>query len=173
MDAVREGVERGGVSEDSGGATCGKSFRRGVKKELRAIEAEIIDAGRTQYGKRVVIGDDVELSPRVENPFSPTVNPSTTASPAASPESHVVELDPLPSLQRRSNAVHLSTPEGAIGSWRGRHVFNEFLSPTDEEIAAVRDESWRFDVDDEEICVDAREKSVRRHADRRNDAGHQ
>ena len=141
-------LEREEEYQKTAARECGdvlEKLAEGFKKELRAIEAEIIDAGRTQYGKRVVIGDDVELSPRVENPFSPTANPFERASPAAtSPESHVVELDPLPSLQRRSNAVHPSTPEGAIGSWRGRHVFNEYPSPTDEEIAAVRDESWRF-----------------------------
>jgi len=146
--AYEEALEREEEYQTTAARECDdvlEKLAEGFKKELRAIEADIIDAGRAQYGKRVVVGDDVESSPRVGNPFSPTANPFERVSPAAtSPESHVVELDPLPSLQRRSNAVHPSTPEGAIGSWRGRHVFNEYPSPTDEEIAAVRDESWRF-----------------------------
>ena len=112
----------------------------GFAKELRAIEADIIDAGRAKFGPRVVPDE-------MPSPIAP-VNPFARASPmAASPEPHVVELDPLPSLEKRSNDVNPSTPAGAIGSWRGKHVFNDtddYPSPTDAEIAAVREEAWRF-----------------------------
>ena len=112
----------------------------GFAKELRAIEADIIDAGRAKLGPRVIPDE-------MPSPIVP-VNPFARASPmAASPEPHVVELDPLPSLEKRSNDVNPSTPAGAIGSWRGKHVFNDmddYPSPTDAEIAAVRDEAWRF-----------------------------
>ena len=157
-----------------GAATCSKSFAEGFKKELRAIEAEIIDAGRTQYGKRVVIGDDVELSPRVENPFSPTANPFDRASPAAT-------IAGIARCRARSASESAETIErGASVHARGCH--RKLARETRVQRVPVADgrgdrrRSRRvvaIRVDDEEICVDAREKSVRRHADRRNDAGHQ
>ena len=106
----------------------------GFAKELRAIEAEIIDAGRAKFGGRVVEADALD---------SPKMNPFQVASPALVPRAP--DLDRLPSLEKRSTAVNPSTPAGGLASWRHKQTLVEtYPSPTDDEIAGVRDESWRF-----------------------------
>lgn len=108
----------------------------GFMKELTALESEIIKAGKVNFGKRVV-SDEKE-------PDSPAVNPFEVASPAPAPPP-AAHLDPLPLLNKRSTEVNPSTPAGAIRTRRNKVTFtDEYPSPTDEEIAVVRDESWRF-----------------------------
>jgi len=106
----------------------------GFAKELRVIEAEIIDAGRAKFGGRVVESDVLD---------SPKTNPFEVASPAL--VSRARDLDRLPSLEKRSTEVVASTPAGGLASLRHKHTLVEtYPSPTDDEIAGVRDESWRF-----------------------------
>lgn len=106
----------------------------GFAKELRAIEAEIIDAGRAKFGGRVVEANVLD---------SPKTNPFEIASPALVPRAP--DLDRLPSLEKRSTVVNPSTPAGGLASLRYKQSLVEsYPSPTDDEIAGVRDESWRF-----------------------------
>ena len=124
----------------------------GFARELNTIEQQINAASRAKLGPRIVEGAR-EQSPatvvKKENPFQSIVAPSG-ADIAPAPA-----LDPLPSLQRRSMHVKPSTPMDE--SWQAQYPTQnrsareelvlsdeDFPSPSAQEIAAVRDEAWRF-----------------------------
>jgi len=111
----------------------------GFMRELKAIESEAQATSRAKFGPRVIaeeIDREVETMMISRNPFE--------ESPAA-PSYAASELDPLSSLKKRSTTINPSTPADGIASLKNRSLaMDAYPSPTDEEIAAVRDESWRF-----------------------------
>lgn len=113
----------------------------GFMRELKAIESEAQATSRAKFGPRVIAEEIV----REIETTTTTINRNPFEESPAAPSYAASELDPLSSLKKRSTTINPSTPAGGIASLKNRAlVMDAYPSPTDEEIAAVRDESWRF-----------------------------
>jgi len=131
----------------------------GFLRELNTIEQQVNAASRAKLGPRIVqeySPDDNErkeemplvVKKREKNLFESLVaTPTADVAPAKM-------LESLPPLERRSTQVNPSTPLDDEGKETVPPTFKpreqlvlsdeDFPSPSDQEIAAVRDESWRF-----------------------------
>jgi hypothetical protein len=114
----------------------------GFMRELKAIENEAQATSRAKFGPRVIAE---EIEREIESSTTTTINRNPFEESPSAPSYAASELDPLSSLKKRSTTVNPSTPAGGIASLKNRALaMDAYPSPTDEEIAAVRDESWRF-----------------------------
>ena len=117
----------------------------GFMRELKAIESEAQATSRAKFGPRVIAEEIEREIETTTTATTTTINRNPFEESPAAPSYAASELDPLSSLKKRSTTINPSTPAGGIASLKNRALtMDAYPSPTDEEIAAVRDESWRF-----------------------------